>query len=341
MTTTQPEIRQALPYVSQLKIVKRASLQVVNVKDQQGNDAQALMQNQPSIQVEITLYIVGANGSTEKAFRTPYTFYSRDFLQDILTKLNSIENPPAQVVSNKKTIQDRLDTETLWLEDVLAKANIPTLEGLWSDAFSESLDQFPMWEEPETVIPGIKVYSRQLEWDARLSYEDAKSVTVTMGIYSTAACTEMQPERKTLTFEDGASKRTREATIAQYNRNIQDRTSVISVVDALKLARAMPNGPEKTTALAQFSEQLLNQPDLDAFRAQLVQEKDGYTSNRDAMLAVTYGSIANLVSLPSIAGSIKSLVVDGIIATLKSNIPEWSELNMDLVASRFALPSVE
>jgi hypothetical protein len=349
MSTTQPEVRQALPYVSHLKIVKRANLQAVTVKDQQGNDVPALMQNQPSIQVEITLYIVSVDTSTtpptvltEKAFTTPYTFNSKLFLQGILDDINRVSNPSPQLIENKKIVEDRLANENLWLEDVLEKANIPTLEGLWSDAFSESLDQFPVWKESNSdLIAGIKTYSRQIEWDARLSYEEAKSVTVTLGLYSTAKCEEMQPERKTLTFEDGATKRQREATIAQLDTVISDRTAAIAAIDAIKVAKALPAGQAKTNALAQYNQQLVNHPDLDALRAQTTQELAGYQTQKTQLASVTYGSIAQLVSLPSIASSMKPLVVDGIIATLKGVIPEWADLDMAVVGQRFALPSVE
>lgn len=348
MSTTQPEVRQALPYVSHLKIVKRANLQPVTVKDQQGNDVPALMQNQPSIQVEITMYIVSVDTTTtpptvltEKAFSTPYIFNSKLFLLKILADINKIANPSPQLLDNKKMVEDRLADEKLWLEDILEKAGIPTLEGLWSDAFSDSLDQFPMWKESAAIISGVKVYSRQLEWDARLSYENPKSVTVTMGIYSTKECEEMQPERKTLTFEDGPSKRQREAQLSQLNTVISDRTAAIAAIDAIKVAKALPAGQERTNTLAQYNQQLVNHADLDGLRAQTAQELEGYKAQKSQASSVTYGSIAELVSVPSIANSMKPLVVDGIIATLKGILPEWSDLDMEVVGARFALPSVE
>lgn len=331
-----------------MKIVKRANLQPVTVKDQQGNDVPALMRNEPSIQVEITLYIVSVDTSTtpptvltEKAFSTPYTFNSKLFLQNILDEINKVANPSPQLLDSKKIVEDRLANEKLWLEDVLEKAGVGTLEGLWSDAFSDSLDQFPVWKEASAVIAGVKTYSRQIEWDARLSYENAKTVTVTMGLYATEACEEMQPERKTLTFEDGATKRNREAQLAQLNTIISDRTAGLAAIDAIKVAKALPVGQERTNTLAQYNQQLVNHPDLDALRTQTAQELAGYTAQKAQLASVAYGSIARLVSLPSIAGSMKPLVVDGIIATLKGIIPEWKDLDMDAVASHFALPSVE
>ncbi len=340
MSTTL-EVRQALPYVSHLKIVKFPNLQVVYGKDQQGNDAQGLMANQPSMQVEVTLYIVGSDGSTEKAFATPYTFGSRNYLHDILDQIAAIENPPQNVLATKKTIQDRLATEKLWLEDVLAAAGIPTLEGLWSDAFSASMDEFPTWAESATPIGGVKTYIRQLEWDARLSYEANKTVTVTMGIYSTPECKETQPERKILTFEDGASKRQRQANIAALDQRITQLAEAQTAIDAIKAAKAMPAGAQRDAILAQFNPQIVNQPDLDAYRAQVVQEQSSYVNQKAQLAAVTYGEIKDLVSLTSIAGSIKSLVVDGVLANLKAVLPEWSDLDMNIVSSRFALPPVE
>jgi hypothetical protein len=333
------EMRPALPYVSHLKIVKYPNLQVVYGKDQQGRDAQGLMSNQPSITVEITLYIVGADGTTEKAFSKPYTFYSKDFVNKILADIALIPNPDQNVLATKQVFEDRLVNEKLWVEDVLAAAGIPTLEGLWSDAFSDSLDKFPAWVA--APIGGVETFIRQLEWDARLSYESNKTVTVTMGVYSSDKFEEAQPERKVLTFEDGESQRQREAQVAQYTTRINDIAAMLIAVDAIKAAKALPDGPAKTAALAAYNPQIVNQPDLDAYRAQLVQEQTSYTNEKNRLQAVKYGKISELVALPSIAGSIKSLVVDGIVATLKKAIPEWKNLDMALVAERFALPSVE
>lgn len=333
------ETRPALPYVSHLKIVKYPNLQVVYGKDQQGRDAQGLMSNQPSIQVEITLYLVGSDGTTEKAFTKPYTFYSKDFVNTILSDIAKIVNPDQNVLATKQVFEDRLANEKLWVEDVLEAAGIPTLEGLWEDAFSDSLDMFPAWVA--APIGGVNTFIRQLEWDARLSYESNKTITVTMGVYSTDKFDEPQPERKSLTFEDGATKRQREAQLAQLNTAITIRTEAIAAIDAIKVAKELPAGQERTNTLAQYNQQLVNHADLDGLRAQTVQELEGYRAQKAQVSSVTYGSIAELVAVPSIAGSMKPLVVDGIIATLKGVLPEWKDLDMDVVASRFALPSVE
>lgn len=248
-------------------------------------------------------------------------------------------NPDQNVLATKQVFEDRLANEKLWVEDVLEAAGIPTLEGLWEDAFSDSLDMFPAWVA--APIGGVQTFIRQLEWDARLAYESNKTVTVTMGVYPTDKFDEPQPERKSLTFEDGVSKRAREAQVAQYTTRINDIAAMLIAVDAIKAAKALADGPAKTAALAAYNPQIVNQPDLDAYRAQLVQEQTSYTNEKARMLAIKYGTIAELVALPSIAGSIKSLVVDGVIATLKANIPEWVDLDMDLVGARFSLPSVE
>ena len=324
------ETRPALPYVSHLKIVKYPNLQVVYGKDQQGRDAQGLMSNQPSIQVEITLYLVGSDGTTEKAFTKPYTFYSKDFVNTILSDIAKIANPDQNVLATKQVFENRLANEKLWVEDVLEAAGIPTLEGLWEDEFSDSLDMFPAWVA--APIGGVDTFIRQLEWDARLSYESNKTVTVTMGVYATDKFDEPQPERKSLTFEDGVSKRAREAQVAQLTTRINEIAAMLIAVDAIKAAKALPDGPTKTTALSAYNPQIVNQPDLDAYRTQLVSEQTSYTNEKARMLAIRYGTIAELVALPSIAGSIKSLVVDGVIATLKSQIHEWENLDMQLVA---------
>ena len=255
--------------------------------------------------------------------------------------LSAIESPSPDVTSAITMITNRIDDEKLWLEDVLLAAGTPSLEGLWSDAFSDSLDTFPQWVESQNPIGGIPVYMRQLEWDARLDLDGNKSVTVTMGLYPTAACDSEMPVRKELKFEDGVTRRAREAQIAQLETVIADRQVGLTTIDAIKVAKALPPGATRTAQLAAFSQQIVNQPDLDAYRAQVAQELAGYQSQLASLRAVTYGTIASLMASPSVAGSIKSLIVDGIIATLQSIIPEWSGLDMQLVSDRFFLPPVE
>jgi hypothetical protein len=182
---------------------------------------------------------------------------------------------------------------------------------------------------------------RQLEWDARLDLDSNKSVTVTMGLYPTAACDSDMPVRKELKFEDGVTRRSREATIAQLETLIADRGVGLTTIDAIKIVKALPPGATRTAQLAAFPQQIVNQPDLDAYRVQVANELAGYQNQLANLRAVTYGTIASLIASPSVGGSIKNVIVDGILATLKSIIPEWSGLDMQIVSDRFFLPSVE
>lgn len=305
-------------------------------QDQQGRDMLQRIESMPSINVEITNYI-----GNERAFSTPYTFYSRDFLQENLDVLTAIEKPSPDVTAGIEMITKRMAEEKLWLEDVLEAAGIPALEGLWSDAFSASLDTFPQWVESQSPIGGIPVYMRQLEWDAKLDLDGDKSVTVTMGLYPTAACESEMPVRKTLQFESGVAKRAREATIAQLETLIADRKVGLTTIDAIKVAKALPPGATRTAQLAAFNQQIVNQLDLDAYRVTVANELAGYQTQLANLQAVTYGTITSLLGTPSVGGSIKGLIVDGILATLQKIIPEWSGLDMQLVSDRFFLPPVE
>lgn len=329
------ESRPSLPYVSHIKIVKYPSLSWVGAgKNEQGQDMMRRQGNQPSIQVEITNYI-----GNEKAFATPYTFASKAFLQSNLAQLVSIEKPSVEIAGYISAIQSRLATEKLWLEDVLLAAGIPELEGLWSDAFSNALDTFPQWSESQTPIRGIPVYMRQLEWDARLPLDSNKAVTVTMGLYPTAACDSQEPVRKTLQFEDGATTRARQSQIAQLESLIADRTLAISIIDAIAVLKASPLSAERTARLASYSQSIVEQADLAAYKTQVQQELAGYTQQLAEMRSVTYGTILSLLSSPSVATSIHSLII-AVIGTLKTNVAEWSALDMDLVAARFFVPDV-
>jgi hypothetical protein len=329
------ETRQALPYVSHLKITKRKSRNLVPVgQNQAGQVVSQWQENQPSISVEMTHYV-----GQEKTIAQPFTFYSRNFIQGLIDNLATLPDLPEVKAASDK-LQARLNTEKLWLEDVLTAAEIPDLETMWDGAFSTALDEFPQWKEPEEPIGGIGNYFRQLEWDARLPLDSNKSVKITMGVYSTSACTEDAPERKELLFEDGQTKRNREAQIVRLQELVADRTATIGVVAEIKTWIAKPLSAERTAKLATYNQDIVSKPDLDAYAKQLQQELDGYSAQLASLNAIKYGAIANLLASPSIGGSIKSLVI-ALCKVLKANVEEWKDLDLDLVASRFFVPQVD
>lgn len=329
------ESRPSLPYVSRLKIVKYPSLSWVRAgQDQQGRDLMRQQGNQPSLQVEITTYI-----GDERAFVSEYVFASKAFLQSVLAELKAVEKPSTEIESTILAVTARLADEKLWLEDVLAAAEIPDLEGLWSDAFSESLDQFPKWAESTQPIGGIPVYVRQLEWDARLPIEASKDITVTMGLYPTAACDSQEPVRKTLRFEDGLQLRNRAAQVAHLRDLIADREIVIKTIDEIVQWKAAPLSTERSAKLATYNQSIVEQADLASYKLNRQNELTGYAEQIARLEDVDYGTISSLLASPSVGTSVKSLIV-AIIGTLKKQIPEWSELDMDLVAQRFFVPDV-
>ncbi len=329
------EVRQALPYVSHLKIVKHPSLSWVPAgQNEQGQQLAKRQGNQPSIQCEISYYV-----GDEKTFAEPFVFASRNFLQKIVDDLTAIEKPDENIMSQIAAINARLASEKLWLEDVLAKAQITDLESLWSEAFSESLDDFPQWEEPVAPVGGIPNYFRQLEWDARLALDSSKAVTVAMGVYPTPACDLVEPVRKVLQFEEGASKRQRQAQIAQNETLIADRAAGLEAIAEIKTWKAKPLSAERTAKLATFNQMIVNQPDLDAYAKQILEEQRGYADQLARLNAISYGSIATLIANPSVAASIKSMIL-ALFSILKENVEQWKNLDMELVESRFFIPDV-
>ena len=329
------ESRPSFPYVSRLRIVKYPSMSLVNAgTNQQGQNLVQRHSSQPSIQVEITTYI-----GDEKAFVSEYSFASRVFLQTVLDELKAISTPTTEIESTILSITARLITEKLWLEDVLDAAGIPALEGLWSDAFSDTLDTFTKWAESTKPIGGIPVYIRQLEWDACLPLDAAKSVVVTMGLYPTAACDSEYPVRKVLQFEDGATKRNRDAQIAHLRTLIADREIVIKAIDEIIAWKAMPLSAERSAKLATYNQAIVEQADLASYKIQRQQELTGYSEQIARLEAVDYGTILSLLSSPSVASSVKNLIIVT-IGTLKKHVPEWSALDMDIVEQRFFVPDV-
>ena len=260
--------------------------------NQQGQEVGRVNTELPGIEVEVTPYITG---SDVKGPASQHRFPGKKFLQDGLAELKAIENPNAQVTQAISNLETTLsEPGVIWAEDVLSAAQLGSLENLWDDIFSDALDQFPTWKEPEALTPGSKLALKQMQWDARLPYESAKLLQLRVGMYRTKKVDGVlvevgEPTVKGLDFEDAATKAQR----IGYNNQIQSRIDSLTAEIA-----ALPDGTTKTQ----------KQAEKERFENELLQRE-----------AVEIGELGKLLVLPAVSNSLPKLLL-AIIAAVDPDV---------------------
>lgn len=270
-----PETRSALPYVSHLRVTKRPT-QEWRPNGYQNRERQDLYQqvtDLPGIECEITPYMGSVKGPA-KQFRFP----SKMFFETALAELQALpvktEQENAAITNLEATIAR---TDVIWVESVLMAAGLPTLEGLWADVYSDALDEFQTWKEPESSINGIPLFIKEMQWDAMIPYESAKSIRLKIGVFNNDEGLGV-PMLHTLNFEDEQTKKQRLA----YNKQIEDRIAQLTTqLESL-------TGTQKTQAEAE----------IERFTKELEQRK-----------AVEQGVLLDLVSNPSVQASLPALLL--------------------------------
>lgn len=120
-----------------------------------------------------------------------------------------------QVVRQDVFVFDAEPVDTPSMSDVLDKAKVLGVDvaETWTAAFDQIAEVFPQTaEQPSgTNSIGPAVYLRPDAFESNLHPTQKKSITVKVGVYSDAAYTKLQTYLN-LTFEDGETKREREAT---------------------------------------------------------------------------------------------------------------------------------
>lgn len=295
-----PELRSALPYVSHLRVTKRPTQNWMpsGYQNKEGQDLYQQVMDLPGIECEITPYM-----GTVKGPATQYKFPSKAFFENALADLQALPTKTEQDNSAITNIEATLAREdVVWVETVLMAGGLPTLEVLWNDVFSDALEEFPTWKEPEEAVGGIPLFIKEMQWDARIPFESSKSIQLKIGLYNNDEAKGV-PVIHTLNFEDGQTKTQRLAYIAQIEERIAALTTQIAGMEA---------GTAKTQAEAE----------LTRFSQELAQRN-----------AVEQGSLIDLVSNPSVQSSLPALIM-GIVGTLKAI--NWPDLDMAVVQERLA-----
>lgn len=307
------ETRYALPYVSHLRVTKRPTQNFVpsGYQNQDGQDLYKQITDLPGIECEITPYM----GSI-KAPATQYKFPSKAFFEDVLAELNAapVTEQTTRTIAQVQATIARQDI--VWCESILAAGQLPSLNTLWEDVFSVALDEFGVWSEPSNGSSGIPLVVQEMQWDARIPADGAKSISLRTGLYKTKVVVvngvtqtvpdySVPPTITTLSFEDDTTRTQRLSFSTQLNNRIAQLVSEIA---------ALPDGPSAT-------------------RTQKESEVERLTIEKAQRDAVEIGSLSELLSNQSVMASLPTLLMS-IIGVLKTQ--SWPTLDMAVVQERLA-----
>lgn len=279
-----PEIRNATPYISHLRVTKRPTQKwhPTGYQDSQGQDLYRQVPDLPGIECEITPYMGSVKGPSQQ-FRFPL----KSFFETGLAELQAIEKPNEQV---KKAIanleSDLARTDVTWAETVLMAGGLPTLAALWEDVFSDALDYFSEWEETGEK-DGIPIEIKEMQWDARIPWEGNRTIDLRVGMFAGKT----EPTIHTLSFEDAASRKGRE------NR----MTQIVADIDRIEAELETAEGERMT---------------------QLNQELESRNREKAQQESIERGLISDLVALPSVQSSLPTLLMSVLGVLKQTTWPE-------------------
>ena len=304
-----PEIRYPKPYFSMIKLVLNKSVAEVPAQDAQGRQGIQLRDEEPMIQANITGWINN------------------------------------QVVRSDNITFPHEPTDAPSMSDVLAAAQQIGVDvvAAWTDAFDAIADEFPQTaEQPEGASAwGPPVYLRPDAFQANLHPTQKKSVLIRVGVYSDAAYTKLQTNLH-LVFEDGNSKREREANIAQLQQSrIQATANIAQLNELITLKQNNQTLPENVNP--QYASQTVEQ--LQGVVKSIEQE----LVYRDAQIAelqrVIAGDLNKLLGGEGTPLQVKVLTSVGalctaILGTLKASNPDYAGIDVAAIMSEFAVPDI-
>lgn len=295
------ETRYALPYISHLRVTKRPTQNWVaaGYQNKEGQDLYKQVTDLPGIEAEITPYM-----GTVKGPATQFRFPSKAFFETALAEV-SAQPVAEQTLSAKTNIEATLArTDLVWCESILLAGGLPILEDLWADVFSDALDEFEVWKEPDGGS-GIPLEVKEMQWDARIPADGPKQVTLKTGLYITRVVDgktvtdySIPPTITTLQYEDRATRKQRLEMMGQINDRITQLVTELA---------GLPDGPKKKQV----------QADLDRMRADKAQR-----------IANEIGSFPDLLKNPSVQKSLPALIM-AINEVVKEQ--NWPTLDMAVV----------
>jgi hypothetical protein len=302
------EIRYVKPYFSMIKLVLNKSIEAVAVQDSQGRQSTQLRDEEPQITANITGWLNG------------------------------------QIVRSDNVTFPHEPTDAPSMSDVLAMAKqggVDVVEA-WTDAFDAIADQFPQTAEQPSGSGSIgpAVYLRPDAFQANLHPDRKKSILIKVGVYSDSLYAKLQTNLH-LVFEDGATKREREANVVQLNAaKVQAEATLVQVQDLIVLKQTSQTIPESVNP--QFASQTVEQ--LQGLVKQIEQEIKYREAQILELSQVITGDLSVLLgnSTPlhqSVMASVGALCT-AILMTLKTSNPDYAGIDVQAIMSEFAIPDI-
>ena len=307
-----PEIRFVKPYFSSIKLVLFPGVTQVAVQDREGRQGTQLVAEAPQIKTTITGWINN------------------------------------QVVRQDVFVFDEEPTDSPSMSDVLTKAlglGVDVTES-WNSAFDKVAELFPATKDQAegSESNGPAVYLRPDAFEGNLHPTQKKSITIKVGVYSDSTYAKLQTYIN-LVFEDGETKRERESNLAQLAKAKSEITVNLNATQALLAARIAGTAVPKIDGftyneytLKQTVEELtatVKQQDTEiGFRVKQIAELN-QVLNGDLSLLLGSDTLVN----QSVMASVGALCT-AILVTLKETHPDYKEINVDQIMSKFAIPDI-
>lgn len=206
------------------------------------------------------------------------------------------------------------------MESVLAAAGID-VAAAWAGALDSMANIFPILKDPVVgdELSGTPVYMRLDAWKANLPWVGSKTIAAILGVYEDTNYSSPTAYVQ-LVFADGASLRQRESQKQEMQKQI---VYAQSVLDGTLENWANISAEEQTRMLEQAPRTI-----------------SAYTDQLAVIDSQLVAPLSQLLGDVNVQQSIGALLV-GTFTVLKNTSPEWVDVDVNQVMSKFALPSVE
>lgn len=199
----------------------------------------------------------------------------------------------------------------------------------FNNVFDQVANEFPVTEDqPQgSNSKGPAIYLRPERFAADLNPTGPKSVIFTAGVYSDAEMTKRSAYFE-LVFEDGESKRNRQARIIQLQQAVAEQQSYIDETNQNWASYS----DEQKVQLKQYAE--INIPNLNKeiqnLQSQTVGHLNDLIGTSDPETSLQLGVKSTVVALCA-----------SILTMAKQTIPDYADIDVQQIMQEFAIPSVE
>lgn len=214
-----------------------------------------------------------------------------------------------------------------------------------NEAFDAIADLFPQTaQQPSGAeAAGPPIYFRPDAFSSNMHPTTKKSITIKVGVYSREDCsTESLQTYLQLAFEDGETKREREANIAQLQETVTQVQANLTSLDALitlkQAGTAIPAG--------QYNDHLVSQSvaELQRARTATAQELTMRIKQVEQLQQVLNKPLSTLVGdTTPLQKKFMSCVISlctSILLTLKESNPDYASIDVASIMAKFAAPDI-